>query len=72
MLTYEKTKSRGLNNINKAVDLLKYSNNHEVNKQALLAILETTKEMLRLEDLESCIERNDFSGMHEAMRKEWT
>ena len=71
MLTYEGTKEKGLKNIREAVDLVMYSNNHEVNKKLLVSILESTQEMLRLEDLQSCMKKGDIFGMHEVMKKEW-
>ena len=71
MVTYETTKAKGLNNIEKCINVLKFSEDHAANKLMLQMILESTQEMLRLEDLQICTKQNDVRGMLEAMRKEW-
>lgn len=71
MLTYKETKDKGLTLIGKAITGVGRSDDHETNKTLLYAILESTQELLRLEDLMIATENGDLDGQKKAMERKW-
>lgn len=70
-MTYKDTKDKGLTLIGKAITGVGRSDDHELNKTLLYAILESTQELLRLEDLMIATDNCDFEGQKKATEKKW-